>query len=49
MKDKNVNEVEATDLFYTSKTFTQLSDATTNLHKKIWQDVYDIFIKELSW
>lgn len=45
--DFNIDEEKATDMFYSSKTFTQLSDATTNLYKKSWQEIYEILNQEL--
>jgi hypothetical protein len=48
MLDKGLNEVEATDLFYTSKTFTRLADETTKLYLKSWQDIYQMLLRELE-
>ena len=48
MLDKNMNEINATDIFYTSKTFTQLSDESTKLYKKSWQEIYEMLTKELG-
>ncbi|GAB6012210.1 DUF3990 domain-containing protein [Viscerimonas tarda] len=46
--DRNVDEVLATDLFYNSDTFAQLSNASTKLYEKPWQEIYDMLIKELD-
>ncbi len=32
LQGKNISEVVATDLFYTSKTFAQLANESTGLH-----------------
>ena len=42
MLDKNIDEMQATDCFYTSKTYTQLADETTEFHKKSWQEIYEM-------
>ncbi|MDR3351306.1 MAG: DUF3990 domain-containing protein [Prevotellaceae bacterium] len=36
----------AADLFYNSATFAQLSDLTTNLYEKPWQDIYKMLKEE---
>lgn len=46
--DFNIDEEKATDMFYSSQTFTQLSDATTNLYKKSWQEIYELLKQELK-
>ena len=48
MMDKNINEEEATDLFYASKTFSKLADATTGLYEKPWTDIYELLKTELA-
>ena len=47
MLDRNIDERLATDLFYGSKTFTHLADNRTGLYKKTWQEIYEMFKKEL--
>jgi len=47
MTDNDINEAQATDVFYNSKTFTQLADETTKLYEKPWQEIYDMLKKEL--
>jgi len=37
-----------TDLFYNSKTFTQLAEERTKLYEKSWQEIYEILKKELD-
>jgi hypothetical protein len=46
--DFNTDEEKATDLFYTSKTFAQLADETTELYKKTWQEIYELLKIELK-
>jgi len=46
MMDKKINEVEATDMFYTSKTFEMLADVSTGLHAKPWTEIYELLKKE---
>jgi hypothetical protein len=48
MIDRNINEIEATDLFYSSKTFAKLADETTELYKKNWQEIYALLNQELE-
>ena len=48
MTDFNFNTEVATDRFYTSKTFTQLSDETTNLYLKSWQEIYEMLRIEIN-
>ena len=46
---KRVDKYEAAEILYNSKTFSQLSDKTTELYKKQWTEVYDILKKELNF
>jgi len=46
MLDNQIDEAQAVDLFYNSKTFTQLEDETTGLYLKPWQEIYEILKKE---
>jgi hypothetical protein len=52
MIDLHINEKEATDLFYTSNTFAQLSDESTHPsadgYKKPWQEIYELLKMELN-
>ena len=48
MQDKNINEETAADTFYTSQTFSRLSDKSTELYKKPWQEIYEILKMELQ-
>jgi len=46
--EQNIAKYDATDMLYNSKTFSQLSDKTTELYKKQWTEIYDILKKELN-
>jgi hypothetical protein len=46
--DLDIDEEKATDIFYTSKTFSTLSDKNTELYKKSWQEIYNILKNELN-
>lgn len=48
MIDYNINELEATDRYYTSSTYSKLADETTEFYKKPWQEIYELLKKELS-
>ncbi|MDR2563438.1 MAG: DUF3990 domain-containing protein [Prevotellaceae bacterium] len=46
--EKQINEEKASDLFYTSKTFTQLADETSELYKRSWTEIYEMLKKEIG-
>ncbi|MDR2206144.1 MAG: DUF3990 domain-containing protein [Flavobacteriaceae bacterium] len=46
--EQNLEKYTAADMFYNSKTFSKLSDKTTELYKKQWMEIYDMLKKELS-
>jgi hypothetical protein len=46
MLDNKIDETQATELFYTSKTFTQLTDENSELYKRSWQEIYEMLKKE---
>jgi hypothetical protein len=48
MLDNQIDEIKATDLFYNSGTFTQLADESTGFYLKPWQEIYEMFKKELK-
>jgi hypothetical protein len=48
MIEKDIDEIQATDIFFTSKTYTRLANETTELYKKSWQEIYEILGKELK-
>jgi len=45
--DFDISDEKAADIFYTSKTFFLLSDKTTELYKKDWQEIYLMLKSEL--
>jgi hypothetical protein len=45
--DLDIDENQAADIFYNSKTFLQLSDKTAELYQKQWTEVYEMLKKEL--
>jgi hypothetical protein len=47
MLEKNIDERAASGIFYTSSTFARLSDKTTELYKKPWQEIYEMLKSEL--
>jgi len=46
--DKNIDETTATDIFYSSNTFTQLADESTKFYLKPWQEIYELLKQEIS-
>ena len=46
MIDDDINELEATDRYYTSNTYTQLANESTELYKRPWQEIYEMLKKE---
>ena len=46
MMDYGLSEAEAVDRYYTSKTFTMLSNENTGLYLKPWYEVYEMLKKE---
>ena len=48
MLDQNIDEIQATDKFYISKTFARLSDENTGLYSKSWQEMYELLKQELT-
>jgi hypothetical protein len=48
MTDCGMTEKEATDIYYTSKTYSGLADENTGLYEKEWQEIYQMLIKELA-
>jgi hypothetical protein len=45
--DYKIVEIEATKIYYTSKTYTKLADETTEFYKKPWQEIYEMLKNEL--
>jgi len=48
MTDYGMNELGATDKYYTSQTYSQFADETTELYKKSWQEIYQMLKQELN-
>jgi hypothetical protein len=48
MSEYDVKELEATDIYYTSATYAQLSDETTALYQQPWTEIYTMLKQELS-
>lgn len=48
MFDNNIDEEKATDVFFSSETFGKLSDESTELYKKSWQEVYELLKLEIN-
>jgi len=46
--DLEIADEKAADVFYSSKTFSLLSDKTTELYKKDWQEIYQMLKNELN-
>ncbi|GHV09769.1 hypothetical protein FACS1894162_1110 [Bacteroidia bacterium] len=46
--DCQIDEEKATELFYNSNTFTQLSDETTKFYLKNWTEIYELLKNELK-
>jgi hypothetical protein len=47
--DGNMDEMKATDLFYTSKTFVRLANESTKLYEKHWTEIYEMLKQELQY
>ena len=48
MTDYGATEVEATDMYYTSNTYTKLADESSEFYKKSWQEIYKMLRVELK-
>jgi hypothetical protein len=48
MTDYGINEMEAIDKYYTSNTYTQLANETTEFYKKDWVEIYEMLLTERS-
>lgn len=46
--EQNFDKYTAADALYNSKTFSKLSDRTTDLYKKQWTEIYDMLKEELK-
>lgn len=48
MADSFLSEYDATDKYYSSNTYNELSDETTALYQKPWQEIYQMLKSELN-
>jgi hypothetical protein len=48
MIDYGINEMEAADQYYTSNTYTQLANETTEFYNKDWTEIYELIKQELK-
>ena len=48
MIDCGISEMEAMDKYYTSNTYSQLADETTEFYKKDWTEIYECLKQELK-
>jgi len=48
ISELDIDEEKAADIFYTSKTFSLLSNKTTELYKKDWATIYEMLKAELN-
>jgi len=46
--DYDINEMEALDRYYTSKTYGQIADESTLFYQKPWQEIYEMLSTELK-
>lgn len=46
--DQNLSEMEATDLFFSSKTYRKYIAENTEIEKKTWQEIYEMLKNELK-
>jgi hypothetical protein len=46
--DNQIDELKATDLFYTSGIFGKLADKSTGLYKKDWHEIYELLKLEIQ-
>jgi hypothetical protein len=47
MLDRNIDEMAAVDIFFTSNTLALLADKETMLYKKSWQEIYEMLKQEI--
>ena len=46
MTDYGIDEIEATDRYYTSNTYTQLANENAEFYKKNWTEIYELLKQE---
>ncbi|MDR2586564.1 MAG: DUF3990 domain-containing protein [Prevotellaceae bacterium] len=47
--EKKSDEETMSNLFYDSDTFARLSDESSELNRKTWQEVYELLMSDLKW
>jgi hypothetical protein len=48
MREYDISEVEATDLYHTSQAYAAVADDSTGYYKKPWQEIYAMLQAELK-
>jgi hypothetical protein len=48
MTAHEMNELDATDKYYTSQTYSRLADETTELYEKSWHEIYQMLKQKLN-
>lgn len=48
MSEYGLSELEATDLYYTSKTYALVAEESTGYYQKPWREIYEILREELD-
>ena len=48
IKENNISEKDAIDLYFSSKAYKQLTDETANLSDKSWEEIYELLKQESS-
>jgi hypothetical protein len=48
MLNYDIDEDKATDIFFSSQIFSQLSEETTKLYERPWQEIYKMLTEELK-
>ena len=48
IKDNNITEEKAIDLYFSSDTYKQLTDEATGYYQKSWEEIYQLLKQELS-
>ncbi|MDR0691696.1 MAG: DUF3990 domain-containing protein [Prevotellaceae bacterium] len=48
ISEQSLDEPKVADIFFTSETFSRLSDPTTELYLEPWQEIYEMLKQELN-
>ena len=48
VKDFGMSEEKAVDFYFASGTYQKLTDETTNLYKKSWENIYESVKQEIK-